>query len=199
VDAADVDQEPTVTLAGWLDAARQAGEPMPHAMALATASAGAVPSARMVILRGLDQRGLVFYSDRESHKGRDLDANPRASLVFHWHLPTHRQVVVSGEVEPTSDEELGAYWRSSPPGARLALAASLQSQVIASRTVLEARVTELSGEHPDETEVSRPERWRGYRVRPAVVERWEEREDRLHDRLRYRRDTGGWRLERLAP
>jgi pyridoxamine 5'-phosphate oxidase len=199
VDAPDVDQDPTVTLAKWLDAARQAGEPMPHAMALATASPGGVPSARMVILRGLDQRGLVFYSDRESHKGRDLDANPRASVVFHWHLPTHRQVRVSGEVEPASEEELSAHWRSSPPGVRLALVASRQSQVISSRAVLEARVTELAHEHPDETELARPERWRGYRVRPSVVELWEEREDRLHDRLRYCRDTGGWRLERLAP
>jgi pyridoxamine 5'-phosphate oxidase len=153
----------------------------------------------MVILRGLDQRGLVFYTDRESHKGQDLEANPRASLVFHWHLPRHRQVVVSGEVEPASDEELGAYWRSSPPGVRLALVASLQSQVIPSRAVLEARVTELADQHPDETGLSRPERWRGYRVQPAVVELWEEREDRLHDRLRYSRERGAWRLERLAP
>jgi pyridoxamine 5'-phosphate oxidase len=106
---------------------------------------------------------------------------------------------VSGEVEPASEEELSAYWRSSPPGVRLALVASRQSQIISGRAVLEARVTELAHEHPDESELARPERWRGYRVRPSVVELWEERQDRLHDRLRYRRDTGGWRLERLAP
>lgn len=172
---------------------------MPHAMALATASPGGVPSARMVILRGLDQRGLVFYTDRESDKGRELDANPRASVVFHWHRPTHRQVRVSGEVEPASDEEVSGYWRSCPPGVRLAVAASHQTQVVSSRGVLEARVSALSAEYPNEDKLLPPERWRGYRVRPAVVELWEEREDRLHDRLRFRRDGSGWRLERLSP
>ncbi|MBO0894490.1 MAG: pyridoxal 5'-phosphate synthase, partial [Acidimicrobiales bacterium] len=158
MDAEDVDEDPTVTLAGWLDAARRAGEPLPQAMTLATASPDGVPSARMVILRGLDQRGLVFYTDRESHKGKDLDANPRASLVFHWHLPTHRQVSVSGEVEPASEEEQRGYWRSSPPAVRLAVLASNQSEVISSRAVLEARVAELAHEHPDPTSVPRPER-----------------------------------------
>ena len=199
MDPEDVDEDPTVTLAGWLDAARQSGEPLPQAMALATASPDGVPSARMVILRGLDRRGLVFYTDRESHKGRELAANPRASLVFHWHLPRHRQVTVSGEVEPTTDEELGGYWRSSPPALRLALVASHQSEVIPSRAVLEERVAELAHEHPDETGVPRPERWLGYRVKPVVVELWEEREDLLHDRLRYRLDNDRWQLERLSP
>lgn len=199
VDAADVDQDPTATLARWLDAARRAGEPLPQAMALATASPDGVPSARMVILRGLDQEGLVFYTDRESDKGRDLEANPRVSVLFHWHLPSHRQVSVRGQVEPASDEELGRYWQSSPPAVRLAIVASRQSEVVSSRTVLERRVAELVHEHPDETSVARPARWRGYRVKPALVELWEEREDRLHDRLRYRLDDDRWRLERLSP
>jgi pyridoxamine 5'-phosphate oxidase len=199
MDAEDVDEDPTVTLAGWLDAARQAGEPLPQAMALATASPDGVPSARMVILRGLDQRGLVFYTDRESHKGRDLDANPRATLVFHWHLPCHRQVSVSGEVEPASEEEQSGYWRSSPPEVRRAIVASCQSEVVSGRALLEERVAELAREHPDDTDLLRPERWCGYRVRPAIVELWEEREDRLHDRLRYCRDDDRWSLERLSP
>lgn len=199
MDAEDLDEDPTVTLAGWLEAARRAGEPLPQAMALATASPDGVPSARMVILRSLDQRGLVFYTDRESHKGRDLGANPRASLVFHWHLPCHRQVTVSGEVEPATEEEQASSWRASPPAMRLAVVASHQSEVIASRAVLETRVAGLADEHPEETGVGRPERWRGYRVKPAVVELWEEREDRLHDRLRYRLDDDRWSLERLSP
>jgi pyridoxamine 5'-phosphate oxidase len=172
---------------------------MPDAMALATSSAGGAPSARMVILRGLDKRGLAFFTDRGSAKGRELEANPQASLLFHWHLPRHRQVRVSGRVEGVSDEDADRYWESRRPGVRWALAASRQSEVVGSRAELEARLAEVSRAHPCEASLARPPRWGGYRVRPEQVELWEEREDLLHDRLRCGRVGGAWVTERLSP
>lgn len=186
-------------LSRWLDAATGAGETMPEAMVVATATVDGLPSARMVLLRGLDERGLVFYTDRESEKGRELEANPFAAALLHWFLPAHRQVRVSGPVEEVDDAETDAYWQLRPPGSRRSAVASHQSEVIGSRAELERRVAELAEMFPGDAAPPRPPRWGGFRIRPEVVELWEEGADRLHDRLRYRPQSGGWALERLSP
>ena len=143
---------------------------MPEAMAVATATTDGRPSSRMVLLRGIDHRGLVFYTDRESDKGRELRANPFAAALLHWFLPVHRQVRVSGAVEEVDDDQSDAYWRVRPPGARRSAVASHQSEVVVSRAVLEERVAELAEAFPEETGPPRPPRWGGYRIRPEVVE-----------------------------
>ncbi len=199
MDEATVDPDPITQLSRWLESARSAGEPMPEAMAVATATADGRPSARMVLLRGVDHRGLVFYTDRESDKGRDLRANPLAAALFHWLLPVHRQVRVSGAVEEVGDDQSDTYWGWRPPGARRSAVVSHQSEVVADRGVLERRIAELAVAFPDGAGPPRPPRWGGYRIRPDVVELWEEGADRLHDRLRYHPRAGGWRVERLSP
>jgi pyridoxamine 5'-phosphate oxidase len=153
----------------------------------------------MVLLRGIDHQGLVFYTDRESEKGQDLRANPLAAALFHWLLPVHRQVRVTGAVEMVDDRQSDAYWRSRPPGARRSAVASHQSKVVASRAELEERVAALAEAFPEETGPPRPPRWGGYRIRPEAVELWEEGADRLHDRLRYQVKSGNWSMERLSP
>jgi pyridoxamine 5'-phosphate oxidase len=198
MDEASVDPEPMAQLSRWLDAARGAGETMPEAMAVSTATPDGFPSSRMVLLRGLDHRGLVFYTDRESEKGRELAANPVAAALFHWFLPAHRQVRVSGAVGEVDDAESDAYWESRPLGSRLSAVVSHQSAVIGNKAELEQRVAQLA-ETSRDAGLPRPPRWGGFRIRPDVVELWEEGADRLHDRLRYRPHAGGWRLERLSP
>lgn len=165
------------------------------AVALATASADGVPSARMVLLKGADERGLVFFTNSTSAKARDLGANPRAALLFHW--PPDRQVRVVGPVAPVSSEESDAYWATRPRGSQLGAWASRQSEVIADRAVLEARLAEVTARFPGA--VPRPPFWGGYRVVPESIELWHHRDDRLHDRLRYRRTADGWVTERLSP
>jgi pyridoxamine 5'-phosphate oxidase len=195
---ADVDPDPVVQFGRWFDDAGAAGLVEPSAMALATAGADGVPSARMVLLRGVDQRGFVFYSNYESRKAAELAANPRAALVFWWG-ELRRQVRVEGPVERTSQEESAAYFRTRPPGSRLSAWASPQSRVIPGRAVLDERVAELAARHPG-GDVPLPPFWGGYRLVPEVVELWQQRANRLHDRLRYTRTAdGGWRIERLAP
>jgi pyridoxamine 5'-phosphate oxidase len=194
---ADVDADPVVQFGRWFQQAEEAGLLEPTAMTLATATPDGRPSARMVLLRGFDQRGFVFYSNYDSRKGAELAANPLAALVFWWG-ELERQVRVEGRVERTSREESEAYFRSRPPGSRLSAAASPQSQVVAGRAVLEERVAQLAAGHPD-GEVPLPGFWGGYRVVPEVVELWQGRPNRLHDRLRYTRAGAGWRIERLAP
>jgi pyridoxamine 5'-phosphate oxidase len=186
-------------LASWLEVARAAGEPMPEAMAVATATTDGRPSSRMVLLRGIDQRGLVFYTDQESEKGQELKANPFAAVLFHWFTPVHRQVRVTGTVEVVETSLSDAYWQSRRPGSRRSAAASHQSQVVASRAVLEEKVAELVEAFPENSGPPRPLRWGGYRVRPEIVELWEEGVDRLHDRLRYRAQSGYWSIDRLSP
>jgi len=198
VDVTDLDADPLQQLSTWLDAARAAGQPMPEAMAIATATSDAVPSARMVVLRGL-RRGLVFFTDCESDKGAELAANPRAAAVLHWLVPAHRQVRVAGPVEPVSAGEADQYWSTRAPAARLTAAASHQSRVVASRAVLEAQVQDGLRRHPGAADVPRPRRWGGFRVLPSSVEFWQESPDGLHDRIRYRREDGGWVVERLSP
>jgi pyridoxamine 5'-phosphate oxidase len=199
MDEASVDPEPMTQLSRWFEAARGAGETMPEAMAVATATTDGFPSVRMVLLRGLDHHGLVFYTDRESEKGRELAAKPFAAALFHWFLPVHRQVRVSGAVEVVDDAESDAYWRSRPPGSRRSAVASHQSEVIEGKVELERRVVQLAEAFPGDAAPPRPPRWGGFRIRPDVVELWEEGADRLHDRLRYRPQSEGWALERLSP
>jgi pyridoxamine 5'-phosphate oxidase len=198
VDATDLDADPLRQLATWLDAARAAGQPMPEAMTIASASSDAVPSARLVMLRGL-QQGLVFYTDRDSDKGAELAANPRAAAVLHWLVPAHRQVRVTGPVEPVSEDEADQYWRTRAPAVRLSAAAWHQSRVVASRAVLHRQVQDEVRRHSGGADVPRPQRWGGFRVLPSRVEFWQESPDGLHDRIRYRREGDGWMIERLSP
>jgi pyridoxamine 5'-phosphate oxidase len=191
---------PISQISQWLEAARTAGEPLPEAMAVSTVSSEGRPSSRMVLLRGIDERGLVFYTDRESDKGRDLRAHPFAAALFHWHLPIHRQVRIAGAVGETDEIESDTYWNTRPPGSRRSALISHQSQVIASRAVLEQRLAELPEAFAGSTAPPRPPRWGGYRIQPEVVEFWEEGADRLHDRIRFQaQPDGGWHLERLSP
>ena len=193
---ADVDADPVVQFGRWFEQAEQSGLLEPHAMTLATATPDGRPSARMVLLRGFDERGFRFYTNYESRKAAELAANPRAALVFWWDK-LERQVRIEGTVERTSRAESEAYFASRPPGSQLSAAASPQSRVI-DRATLERRVTELATSLPD-GKVPLPDFWGGYRLTPEVVEFWQGRPNRLHDRLRYRRAGDGWVIERLAP
>jgi pyridoxamine 5'-phosphate oxidase len=166
---------------------------MREAMAVATATADGAPSVRMVLLKAADERGLVFFTHYTSRKGRDLEANRRAALLFHWD-PLGRQVRVEGSVERVSAEESDAYFATRPAGARAGARASRQSEVLSDRGELERRVAELG-----EAELTRPESWGGFRVVPEAWEFWQHRDDRLHDRFRYTRRTSAWLIERLYP
>ena len=166
-------------------------------MVLATVDPAGVPSARAVLLKGLDERGLVFYTSYESRKGREIAANPAVALVFTW-LALHRQVRIEGTAVRVTDAEADAYFATRPTGARIGSAASSQSAVIPDRAWLDARVAELAVHHPDGA-VPRPGTWGGFRVVPGTVELWQGRPNRLHDRIRYRRAGDGWLRERLAP
>ena len=198
MDVTDLDADPLRQLTTWLHAARAAGQPMPEAMTLASATSEAVPSARLVVLRGL-RRGLVFFTDCDSDKGAELTANPRAAAVLHWLVPVHRQVRVAGAAERVSEDEADEYWSTCAPAIRLSAAASRQSHVVASRTALETHVHDILRRHPDEADIPRPRRWGGFRVLPSRVEFWQESPDGLHDRIRYRTAGSGWITERLSP
>jgi pyridoxamine 5'-phosphate oxidase len=189
----DVAADPLEQFRRWYADAEQAGIRAPHAMALATGG----PSVRMVLLKGAEDGGFVFFTGYESRKAGELDANPRAALLFYWD-PLGRQVRVEGTVEQVSNEESDAYFATRPRAAQLAAAASRQGRVLAGRAELDARVVELEREYADR-DVPRPEHWGGYRLQPDGYEFWQHRQDRLHDRLRYRRDGGVWRVERLSP
>lgn len=194
MDASDLEDDPIRQLRAWIDEARLAGEPMPEAMCVATASSAAEPSARLVLVRGLDDDGLVFYTNYDSDKARDLAENPRTTAVFHFLVPAHRQVRVRGAVMKTSADESDRYWETRPAESRRSAVASRQSRVVESREELERAVAELGDAAP-----GRPAHWGGYRVVPASVEFWQEGPNRLHDRLRYSREGTSWRVERLAP
>ncbi len=202
----DVDPDPVAQFTAWFD---QAGRVMrqPEAIALATATTGGVPSVRMVLLKGWDERGFVFYTNTRSRKGSELEQNPRAALVAYWD-PLGRQVRIEGPVAPVTEEEADEYFATRPRGSQLGAHASAQSEVIDSRAAIEAQVAALSAQYAAGV-VPRPAWWSGYRLRPEVFELWQHREDRLHDRLRYRRAPGPgasgepdgevWRIERLQP
>jgi pyridoxamine 5'-phosphate oxidase len=193
MEAGDLDRDPLHQLDEWLRAARGAGEPLPEAMCVATANRDGQPSARYVLMRGRDI-GVVFFSDYGSDKAKDIEENPRAAAVFHWHLPVHRQVRIVGMVARTTTGESDRYWGTRPPASRRSAVVSRQSSVISGRDELEAAVAALG-----DTEPVRPDRWGGYRLLPSALEFWEEGANRLHDRFRYQREGDGWRVERLSP
>jgi pyridoxamine 5'-phosphate oxidase len=193
----DVAADPVAQFAAWFADAVARPVPEPDAMCLATASVSGEPSARMVLLKGWDERGFVFCTNYGSRKGLDLTANPRASLTFRWAL-LERQVRVDGAAAWTSAEESDAWWALRPYDARLSALASPQSGVIPSRAWLESRVAELAAEY-EGRDVPRPAHWGGVRVVPESVEFWQGRPSRMHDRLRYVRRDGAWAVERLAP
>jgi pyridoxamine 5'-phosphate oxidase len=192
-----VQADPIALFDEWLADAVAARLPEPTAMALATASPDGAPANRMVLLKGVDTAGFRFFTNYTSAKGADLSANPRAALVFHWQ-PLGRQVRVTGRVKKLSAAESDAYFASRPRGSQLSAAASPQSRVVTSRAELEAEVAALDARFAD-APVPRPRHWGGYIVRPDAIEFWTHRDDRLHDRLRYRRTRHGWATEVLAP
>jgi pyridoxamine 5'-phosphate oxidase len=199
LDEADVSHDPFVEFARWFAEAQEAQAADANAMTLATATADGSPSARVVLLKAFDERGFVFFSDYRSRKGAELEANPRAALVFYW-AELDRQVRITGGVSLTSPGESERYFRSRPLGSRLGAWASHQSRVIPGRAALEADLREVEERFADGN-VPLPEHWGGYRVVPDAIEFWQGRENRLHDRIRYVREKGGrgWRVERLSP
>jgi pyridoxamine 5'-phosphate oxidase len=182
----------------WLAEAVAAELPEPNAMIIASADPGARPSARTVLLKAYDERGLVFYTNYESRKGMELAANPYASVVFPW-FAIRRQVVVCGHVEQATHEETAAYWATRPRESQWGAWASPQSQRVPDRETLDRAWREAAERFPEGVPVPVPQHWGGLRVVPETVEFWQGRTGRLHDRLRYRRTEGGWIVERLAP
>jgi pyridoxamine 5'-phosphate oxidase len=198
LDECDLLPDPLAQFRRWYDDAVAAGLDLPEAMTLATADGEGRPSARTVLLKGVDERGFLFYSNYESRKGAELAANPRAGLVFHWALDPRRQVTATGTVERLSLEESEEYFRTRPLGSRLAAWASRQSEPIADRATLERAYAEAEERYGADPPL--PPWWGGFVLRPGRLEFWQNRPNRLHDRFRYTRDeAGGWRVERLAP
>jgi pyridoxamine 5'-phosphate oxidase len=182
----------------WFAAAEAAGAPLPDAMTLATAGADARPSARTVLLKGVDERGFVFFTNYESRKGQELTSNPRGALVFVWHMEPKRQVLVQGRVERVPREESEAYFATRPRGSRLAALVSNQSRPIESRKQLEDAFAEAESTYSDD--VPLPEHWGGFVLEPDTIEFWESRPNRLHERVRFsKNEDGSWGAERLAP
>ena len=192
MNRAGLANDPLEQFRRWF-AEAQAAVPAAEKMALATASADGSPSVRMVLMKQADERGIVFFTHTTSRKGRELEANPRAALLFYWE-PLGRQVRIEGAVAPVPAGESDAYFATRPLAARVGALASRQSEPLVSRDELDRRVAELSGSEPE-----RPATWGGYRVTPEVWEFWQHRDDRLHDRFRYTRRDGAWLIERLYP
>jgi pyridoxamine 5'-phosphate oxidase len=197
LEQSDLDPDPFVQLSRWLDAAVAAEVEEPNAFILATVGEHGRPAARAVLLKGLSPEGLVFFTNYRSRKAAELVANPQASAVFLW-VPIRRQVRVEGSVEKVAEMVSDEYFASRPPEARLASAASPQSDVVESRQYLEQLLEDLRRAHPD-GDIPRPPHWGGYRLIPDYFEFWQGREARFHDRFRYMPSQTGWRIDRLAP
>lgn len=192
----DLDPDPLVELDRWMRLAGEVGEPQPNAMALATAGSDGAPDVRMVLLHRFDERGLVFFTNYESDKGRALADNPRAAAVLYWPR-LHRQIRARGPVTRTGRDESEEYWRQRPYGSRISASASAQSRPIPGRGVLEAEVARLEAAHPEAPPL--PDFWGGFRLAAEAVELWQGRINRLHDRVLYVRDGAAWRKQRLSP
>jgi len=192
-----IDRDPIKQFQGWLDEAFAAKLPLAEAMTLATVSSDGQPSARMVLLKQVDQNGFVFFTNYRSAKAEQMEANPRAALVFFW-PQLERQVRVEGSVSKTSAEESCEYFQTRPRESQIGAWASAQSEVIAGREVLEQRALELETLYRDR-EIDCPDFWGGYRLKPESIEFWKGRIGRLHDRILYQRSADGWAISRLAP
>lgn len=203
LDVTDVAADPVTQFQQWLGEAVGAELLEPNAMVLATADVNGRPRARTVLLKAVDEQGFVFFTNYGSTKGRQLAANSHAAVCFPW-LELERQVLVEGEVERVSKDETAAYFHERPHGSQLGAAASDQSQAVASRQVIEERFAELASRYPPGSVVPVPAQWGGYRIRPTMIEFWQGRSNRLHDRVRYRRQPTAsgepaWTIDRLAP
>jgi pyridoxamine 5'-phosphate oxidase len=193
----EADPNPIAQFQSWFAAAVAAQLPEPNAMTIATATPDGIPSARIVLLKDVDDRGFVFFTNYNSHKGQELTNNPQAAIVFLW-TELERQVRIQGRVEKIAPAESDEYFYSRPPGSRLGAWASNQSEVVASREVLDQQLADLEAKYANQ-EIPRPEHWGGFRVMPTMIEFWQGRSSRLHDRLRYRSIDGAWVIDRLSP
>jgi pyridoxamine 5'-phosphate oxidase len=198
LDPAQCDANPIVEVRRWLTVAVEGGIANANAMTLATVDERGRPAARIVLLKEIDDHGLVFYTNYDSRKARDLAAHAFAALVFYWE-PLHRQIRIEGAVERVSDADSDAYFASRPRGSQLGAIASPQSSVLASRAELEDRVMSLATQFAEEVQPPRPAYWGGYRVVPDMIELWQGQPSRLHDRVRYQQSASGWQRDRLAP
>jgi len=198
LDVTDVVADPIAQFSLWFANATEAQITEPNAMTLATIGDDGFPDARIVLLKGLDARGFTFFTDYRSRKGRDIEAHPQAALVFFWQ-ELERQVRIRGHVVQLPTAESATYYDSRPRGSRIGAWASVQSSVIAERSVLEARVREVESRFPGDAAPPLPPHWGGFVVQPVQIEFWQGRQSRLHDRLRYRLEDGAWTLERLSP
>ncbi len=196
LDESQVPPDPMVLFRTWFEQALRSNLPEPNAICLATACSSGRPNARMVLLKGFDERGFVFYTNYDSQKGRELEARPQASFVVYW-AELERQIRVTGTVARTSEDQSEAYFRSRPAGSRMGAAVSPQSEIIPGRKWLEERWRQFEFLHPEGA--PRPANWGGYRLTPETIEFWQGRRSRLHDRILYTRENDGWRIERLAP